>query len=198
MSDKTKDLGASVGFAVKANPIGLRQLLGKYGIRVGSSQKELIGKTIDAFDEKGFLKDYQSFLSDTVGFGKNFSGNYNNFTGALSGATSGLNAGGSGGGGFDWGGAIGGALALGGSIFGGAQQSKLQKEQAKLAAQQSADALELAKIQGASAIQLAQIQLQAKQAENIQPPKNNTLVYVGVGLAVVLVVGVLFVALKKK
>ena len=190
MNKNEKKIGQSVGFLAKANPVGLQKLLAKHGVKSSVQTKDLISKTVEKLSDDKFFQEFKKLIKDSLKASKNMKGGFANMDGYYS------NQDGASGSSTDWGSVIGGVLNLGGSIWGTSQANKLTEAQIKAQAQASANELEKAKIEGATALQLAQLQL--AQMQNQKPTTNATMMYVGIGLAVVLVGTLLFVVLKKK
>lgn len=187
-----KNIGNSIGLIVVGNPRGVQNLLAKYKVVSSLNRKDLISKVVDNIDRPKFFEDFKALVETSI---KNANpkkqGNFKNYTGDDFFANQ------SGGGSsFDWGSTVGGLLNLGGSIWQQSEANKLTKDQLKAQAQVSANELEKAKIEGQTALQLAQLQLAQQQSQKSQG--NNTLLYAGLGIGGLLVVGLLFMALKKK
>lgn len=94
---------------------------------------------------------------------------------------------------FDWGGAIGGLTSLGGTLIATSAQKKLAEQQAKIAQQEAQTQIAL----GANQLEIEKLRLAQIQAQKVSSGTGNTMLYVGIGLVVVLVIGGIFIALKK-
>ena len=93
---------------------------------------------------------------------------------------------------FDYGALAGSVLGAGSSIFGASQMTKSAKEQAKIASQNNATALELAKINQQTEL----MKLQGNQGSS--GASSNTTLYVALGVGGVLILGLTIFAVTRK
>lgn len=207
-SQQIKQLGNTVGFTMAISKPEVKALLKRSGVPVNSYsdaqiREAVVDKVINdqkfnARFDKIAKSSAKAYLKATNQGTKNFGG-YSNFTAPdFSGLPSTTqpaqtNSGGSS---FDWGGLAGGLLSAGTGIFGSIQSTKAQQrlaeQQAKLAELEAQTALGTANAQ-IEIEKLRLAQLQASQSTGTNP----TLIYVGIGLVGLLVVGGIVLAVRK-
>lgn len=180
-----RQLGNTVGFVLGANRPAVIALLRNNGATVSNktSTEDLIDVTIDkVLHDPTFNKGFDRLAKETA---RQF----------LQATKQSASANANGGGSFDWGGLAGGILSAGTGIFGTIQankaQEKLAKQQAKLAELEAQTQLGTAQAQ----IEIERLRLQQLQAQKAGTP--NTLVYVGIGLVGLLVIGGVIFAVRK-
>ena len=211
-----QNLGNAIGYIAVADIKGLRNLLSKYGVvNVGSDSKTLIAETTNLVSNSRFYNELVSLIQSNVSEAS-FSG-YNNIGGRtpvqsvntltpqgvdLSGMssisnTSSTNASGSKGGFFS-GFNIGDLLGTGASIYGNIQADKRQKDLLNAQANQQAQQTQSQILAGQLALETEKLKLAQIQAGKEQGSSSNTLLYVGLGVLGVAVIGGIIYAVAKK
>ena len=184
-TSQIKQLGNAVGFVVGMNQPAVVSLLRAHGSAVStkSSTDTIISEAIEqVLENPKFNKAFDKLTKKTA---KSF----------LQATKTNPNS--SADGGFDWGGLAGGLLSSGTSIFGQISatnaQKKLAEQQAKIAKLNSESAIAQANAQ----LEIERIRLAQINAQNAGGT-GNTMLYVGIGLVGVLVIGGLIVVMRKK
>jgi hypothetical protein len=200
-----RDLGNFVGFTVAVDPKGVIVLLRKYNISVPSnpSNKDLISAIFNnGLKNASFSKEFGDLTVQSATIVKNISsGKLNsNFTEGdtivddiYASANGYSNAGGK----TDWGGLAGSIVGAGAGIFGSIQQTKAQQKLAESQAQISANETAAAIANANTQLEIEKLRLQQAKLGSAAPVKSNTMMYVGIGIAVVLAIGVTIVIVKK-
>lgn len=186
-----QNLGNAIGYIAVTDIKGLRNLLSKYGVvNVGSDSKTLIAETTNLVSNSRFYNELVALIQENVGEAS-FSG-YNNVVGTTSNAT------GSGGGGFFSGFNLGELLGTGASIYGSISADKRQKDLLNAQANQQAQQTQSQILAGQLALEQEKLKLAQIQAQNEKGGGSNTLLYVGLGLVGLIVVGGVIYAVTKK
>ncbi len=95
---------------------------------------------------------------------------------------------------FDWGGTITGLTALGGQIYTGQQSGKLLEKEARIEREKAQAQLAIAQLNQQTVL----AQLEAQKALALGGGKDNTVLYVGLGIGAVAILGtVIYLATKK-
>lgn len=209
-----QNLGNAIGYIAVADIKGLRNLLSKYGVvNVGSDSKTLIAETTNLVSNSRFYNELVALIQKNVGEAS-FSG-YNNVAGRTPVQTvntlqpAGLdlsygqntttsNATGSGGGFFS-GFNLGDLIGTGASIYGNISADKRQKDLLNAQANQQAQDTQNQILAGQLALETEKLKLAQIQAGKEQGTKgSNTLLYVGLGILGVAVIGGVIYAVSKK
>ena len=179
------DLGRIIGALTIADSRGLSNLLTESGYVVTSTTPDALGKqSVEALSNPRFASGLQGLITENA-----------------ESSISGYNASdGSKGGGF-WGGfnfgSVTNLLGTGAGVYGSIKASETEQKkidaQIKLGQQQT----ELAITNGTLTLEAEKLRLAQIQAQN-NAPKNNTLLYAGLGIAGVLMVGLIILAVIKK
>lgn len=211
-----QNLGNAIGYIAVADIKGLRNLLSKYGVvNVGSDSKTLIAETTNLVSDSSFYNELVALIQKNVGEAS-FSG-YNNVSGrkpvqsvssmlqpkgldlSFGQDTTTSNATGSGGGFFS-GFSIGDLLGTGASIYGNISADKRQKDLLNAQANQQAQSTQSQIMAGQLALETEKLKLAQIQASKEQGTAqgSNTLLYVGLGILGVAVIGGVIYAVSKK
>lgn len=211
-----QNLGNAIGYIAVADIKGLRNLLSKYGVvNVGSDSKTLIAETTNLVSDSSFYNELVALIQKNVGEAS-FSG-YNNVTGrtpvqsvstlqpagldlSYGRNTTTSNATGSGGGGFFSGFNLGDLIGTGASIYGNISADKRQKDLLNAQANQQAQDTQSQILAGQLALETEKLKLAQIQASKEQGTAqgSNTLLYVGLGILGVAVIGGVIYAVSKK
>jgi len=179
-----QNLGNAIGYIAVADIKGLRNLLSKYGVvNVGSDSKTLIAETTNLVSNSRFYNELVALIQKNVGEAS-FSG-YNN-------------AEGNSGGGFFGGFNLSTLLNTGASVYQTIQQDKAQKDLLNAQANQQAQQTQGQILAGQLALEQEKLKLAQIQAQNEKGGGSNTLLYVGLGLVGLIVVGGVIYAVTKK
>lgn len=192
MATKTQlqELGTAIGFLAVADIKGLNNLLSKYGSKnVGDDSKTLISETTNLVSNPNFFKEFQSLLAENLATAKS---SFKNFTDPIpnqSNKTSNS--------GFFGDINLGGLLNTGVSIWSGINQNKAQRDLINAQANQQAQQIQGQILAGQLALDQEKLKLAQIQASK-EAKGGNTLLYVGLGIVGVLVIGGVIFALTKK
>ena len=208
--DQLRQLGNAVGFLSVADIQGLSNLLAKYGnLPDNISYQSLNKATIQTLSNPSFYQEFLRLVDANVkevsqlnqfnnvsGF-YNAHGMYSNVAGTT-GATTPATTPASTGGNFFSGFNLNSLIGLGTTIYAtesaGKQQDRLLEAQANQQAQQNQDTI----MAGQLALETEKLKLAQIQAGGGQSGANNTLLYVGLGVLGLLVVGGVIYAVAKK
>jgi hypothetical protein len=200
--NQIKELGNAIGFLSVADIKGLSLLINKYGGNGNIiSYKNLNKQAIMLLGNKSFYQEFVRLVSSNLKLleemNANASGFYNMDAFANSNGNSTTPA--TTGGGFFSGFNLQGLLNIGSTIYGSTQESKRQSDLLNAQANQNAQQLQAQIDAGnltleAERLKLAQIQALQGQGG----AKNNTMLYVGLGVLGLLVVGGVIYAVVKK
>lgn len=210
-----QNLGNAIGYIAVADIKGLRNLLSKYGVvNVGSDSKTLIAETTNLVSNSRFYNELVALIQKNVGEAS-FSG-YNNVAGrtpvqsvstlqpagldlSFGQDTTTSNATGSGGGFFS-GFNLGDLIGTGASIYGNISADKRQKDLLNAQANQQAQSTQSQILAGQLALETEKLKLAQIQASKEQGTAqgSNTLLYVGLGILGVAVIGGVIYAVSKK
>ena len=183
-----KQLGNTVGFVLAMNRPDVIRLLKANGTPVSSqsSDNSLRSATIDQIIEnQKFNKAFDKLAKTSA---KQF----------LKATKQNPSASADGGGGFDWGGMTSGILGAGTAIFGQISASNAQKKLAEQEAKTAQLNAQTAIAQANAQLEIERIRLQQIQAQNAGgTDDNNTMLYVGIGLVALLIIGGVIVIAKK-
>lgn len=185
-----QNLGNAIGYIAVADINGLRNLLSKYGVvNVGSDSKTLITETTNLVSNSRFYNELVALIQKNVGEAS-FSG-YNSMDGTNVPKS---NSGGGFFGGFN----LGTLLNTGASVYQTIQQDKSQKDLLNAQANQQAQQTQGQILAGQLALEQEKLKLAQIQAQNEKGGGSNTLLYVGLGLVGLIVVGGVIYAVTKK
>ena len=179
-----RQLGRTVGLVISLNRSAVISLLNGSGSQVSDqiSNSDLVAITIDqVIENPAFNKGFSKLTKAESEIFRNATG-LDSFASAE--------------GGFDWGGFGAGLIGAGTSIFGSIQatnaQKKLAEQEAKIAQLNSQTAITQAQAQ----LEIERLRLQQIEAQNAGGT-GNTMLYVGIGLVGILVIGGVIFAVKK-
>lgn len=185
-----QNLGNAIGYIAVADINGLRNLLSNYGVvNVGSDSKTLITETTNLVSNSRFYNELVELIQENVGEAS-FSG-YNSMDGInvpKSNSDDGFL------GGFN----LGTLLNTGANIYQTIQQNKAQKDLLNAQANQQAQQTQGQILAGQLALETEKLKLAQIQAGKEQGGGSNTLLYVGLGLVGLIVVGGVIYAVTKK
>ncbi|MBW2998135.1 hypothetical protein KY321_01230 [Candidatus Woesearchaeota archaeon] len=182
-----QNLGNAIGYIAVADINGLRNLLSKYGVvNVGSDSKTLIAETTNLVSNSRFYNELVALIQRNVSEAS-FSG-YNNVEGANTNS----------GGGFFSGFNLSSLLNTGASVYQTIQQDKAQKDLLNAQANQQAQQTQGQILAGQLALEQEKLKLAQIQAQNEKGGGSNTLLYVGLGILGVAVIGGIIYAVSKK
>tara|TARA_B110000977_G_C11091604_1_gene497130 strand:- start:9084 stop:9674 length:591 start_codon:yes stop_codon:yes gene_type:complete len=186
------DLGRIIGALTIADSRGLSNLLTESGYVVTSTTPDALGKqSVEALSNPRFVSGLQGLITENAE--SSISG-YNASDGSKDESFS--NADGGFWGGFNFG-SVTNLLGTGAGVYGSIKASETEQKkidaQIKLGQQQT----ELAITNGTLTLEAEKLRLAQIQAQN-NAPKNNTLLYAGLGIAGVLMVGLIILAVIKK
>lgn len=184
---QVKQLGNTVGFVLAMDRPAVVNLLKGNGYSVSSKTTDatLISTTINAIIEnKKFNNSFDKLAKSSARL----------YLKATKQDAS-LNA--TGGPSFDWGGLAGNVLGAGTSIFGQITASEAQKKLAEAQAQSAQLNAQTAIAQANAQLEIERIRLQQINAQKAGGTGNNTLLYVGIGLGSLLLIGGIIVIAKK-
>jgi hypothetical protein len=201
--NQLRELGNAIGFLSVVDIKGLSSLINKYGGNGNIiSYQNLNKQAIMLLGNKGFYQEFVRLVSSNLKvleeMNANASGFYNMDAFANSNGASTTPAT-TGGGGFFSGFNLQGLLNIGSTIYGSTQEDKRQRDLLNAQANQNAQQLQAQIDAGnltlvAERLKLAQIQAMQGQGG----AKNNTMLYVGLGVLGLLVVGGVIYAVVKK
>ena len=178
-----QNLGNAIGYIAVADINGLRNLLSRYGVvNVGSDSKTLIAETTSLVSNSRFYNELVALIQKNVGEAS-FSG-YNSADGKSGGFFGGFN--------------LGTLLNTGASVYQTIQQDKAQKDLLNAQANQQAQQTQGQILAGQLALEQEKLKLAQIQAQNEKGGGSNTLLYVGLGLVGLIVVGGVIYAVTKK
>lgn len=203
--NQLRELGNAIGFLSVVDIKGLSSLINKYGGNGNIiSYQNLNKQAIMLLGNKSFYQEFVRLVSSNLKvleeMNANASGFYNMdaFANSNGASTTPATTGG-GGGGFFSGFNLQGLLNIGSTIYGSTQEDKRQRDLLNAQANQNAQQLQAQIDAGnltleAERLKLAQIQAMQGQGG----AKNNTMLYVGLGVLGLLVVGGVIYAVVKK
>ena len=196
-----QSLGKSIGTLVGTDRKGVLKILRQNNIPVSNNvnNKELISIIFNkGLDKSKFVKDLKALVvlnsNALKNLNVNINGAYNNTVGDTDVLQDHLynNAKGT-----DWGGLAGNLVGTFGNVFGAIQISDAEKKLAEAQAQISANETAAALANNQTQLELAKIELAKAKLAGNQPAKNNTMLYVGLGLVGILVITGIIVIAKK-
>lgn len=199
-NQQIREIGNAIGFLSVADIQGLTNLLAKYGNMPNDiSYQSLNNATIDSMSNPNFSREFVSLVSQNVKILAQMNG-YNNMQGD---GTTGLPptttpATADSGGGFFKGFNLGSLLNVGSSVYGSISADKRQRDLLKAQANQNSQQLQGQIQAGNIALETERLKLAQIQAGKGQGGANNTMLYVGLGLVGLLVVGGVIYAVAKK
>ena len=184
-----QNLGNAIGYIAVADINGLRDLLSRYGVvNVGSDSKTLIAETTNLVSNSRFYNELVALIQSNVAEAS-FSG-YSNVNGTDPKPSSG--------GGFFSGFNLSSLLSTGASIYGNISADKRQKDLLNAEANKQAQQTQSQILAGQLALEQEKLKLAQIQAQNEQGGGSNTLLYVGLGVLGVAVIGGIIYAVAKK
>jgi len=199
-NQQIREIGNAIGFLSVADIQGLTNLLAKYGNMPNDiSYQSLNNATIDSMSNPNFSREFVSLVSQNVKILAQMNG-YNNVQGD---GTTGLPptttpATADSGGGFFSGFNLGSLINVGSSVYGSISADKRQRDLLKAQANQNSQQLQGQIQAGNIALETERLKLAQIQAGQGQGGANNTMLYVGLGLVGLLVVGGVIYAVAKK
>lgn len=198
-NQQIREIGNAIGFLSVADIQGLTNLLAKYGNMPNDiSYQSLNNATIDSMSNPNFSREFVSLVSQNVKILAQMNG-YNNVTGDIPSTTSATTpATTSSSGGFFSGFNLGSLLNLGSSVYGSISADKRQKDLLNAQANQNSQQIQSQIQAGNIALETERLKLAQIQAGQGQGGANNTMLYVGLGLVGLLVVGGVIYAVAKK
>lgn len=199
-NQQIREIGNAIGFLSVADIQGLTNLLAKYGNMPNDiSYQSLNNATIDSMSNPNFSNEFVSLVSQNVKILAQMNG-YNNVVGdtttGLSPTTTPATA--DSGGGFFSGFNLGSLINVGSSVYGSISADKRQRDLLKAQANQNSQQLQGQIQAGNIALETERLKLAQIQAGQGQGGANNTMLYVGLGLVGLLVVGGVIYAVAKK
>lgn len=185
-----QELGTAIGFLAVTDINGLRNLLSKYGSKnVGDDSKTLISETTKLVSNPNFYKEFQGLLAQNLSETKSA---FNNFTDPIPNQTNSTSKSG-----FFGGINLGGLLNTGVTIWSGINDNKNQTALVNAQADQQAQQIQGQILAGQLALDAEKLKLAQIQASK-ESKGGNTLLFVGLGIVGVLVIGGVIFALTKK
>lgn len=199
-NQQIREIGNAIGFLSVADIQGLTNLLAKYGNMPNDiSYQSLNNATIDSMSNPNFSREFVSLVSQNVKILAQMNG-YNNVQGdgatGVPSTTTPATA--DSGGGFFSGFNLGSLLNVGSSVYGSISADKRQRDLLKAQANQNSQQLQGQIQAGNIALETERLKLAQIQAGKGQGGANNTMLYVGLGLVGLLVVGGVIYAVAKK
>jgi hypothetical protein len=208
-----QNLGNAIGYIAVTDINGLRNLLSKYGVvNVGSDSKTLITETTNLVSNSRFYNEFVALVQKNLGEAS-FSG-YNNIGGdygswqpssdsllnsnTLNQKLTDVKSPSNSSGGFFSGINLGSLISTGASIYGSVTADKRQKDLLNAQANQQAQQTQGQILAGQLALEQEKLKLAQIQAQNEKGGGSNTLLYVGLGLVGLIVVGGVIYAVTKK
>lgn len=191
--NQLRELGNAIGFLSVADIKGLSALINKYGGNADNiSYQNLNKQAISLLGNKGFYQEFIGLVSANLKSLEQMN-QYSSVSGASTTPAT------TGGGGFFSGFNLQALLGIGSQIYGSTQEDKRQRDLLNAQANQNAQQLQAQIDAGnltleAERLKLAQIQAMQGQGG----AKNNTMLYVGLGILGLLVVGGVIYAVVKK
>jgi len=196
---RVDQLGRSVGFVTAVDKKGAVRILNRSGVNVSNLtpnreiHRALIQKLVSG--DEMFFKMFQAVLAENTRLVKKLKAGKNrmlNADGSFSGSYS---ADGSGGffSGFNAGDILGAGANIFTTIKNNEAQQKLAEQQAQIATQNAQNQLAL----GNQQLELERLRLEQLKAQQGASAPNKTLLYGGLGLVAVLVIGGLVIAMRK-
>lgn len=198
-NQQIREIGNAIGFLSVADIQGLTNLLAEYGNMPNDiSYQSLNNATIDSMSNPNFSREFVSLVSQNVKIVAQMNG-YNNVQGdGTTGIPSTTPATTNSSGGFFSGFNLGSLINVGSSVYGSISADKRQKDLLKAQANQNSQQIQGQIQAGNIALETERLKLAQLQAGNGQVGANNTMLYVGLGLVGLLVVGGVIYAVAKK
>lgn len=195
--NQLRELGNAIGFLSVADIKGLSALINKYGGNADNiSYQNLNKQAISLLGNKGFYQEFIRLVSANLKSLEKMN-QYSNMGGGDGASTTPATTGG-GGGGFFSGFNLQGLLNIGSTIYGSTQEDKRQRDLLNAQANQNAQQLQAQIDAGNLTLEAERLKLAQIQAMQGQGSKNNTMLYVGLGILGLLVVGGVIYAVAKK
>ncbi len=199
-NQQIREIGNAIGFLSVADIQGLTNLLAEYGNMPNDiSYQSLNNATIDSMSNPNFSREFVSLVSQNVKIVAQMNG-YNNVQGdgttGIPSTTTPATTNSSGG--FFSGFNLGSLINVGSSVYGSISADKRQKDLLKAQANQNSQQIQGQIQAGNIALETERLKLAQLQAGNGQVGANNTMLYVGLGLVGLLVVGGVIYAVAKK
>ena len=193
-----RELGNAIGFLSVVDIKGLTSLLEKYGANINNiSYQNLNKQTIGLIGNKDFYQKFVRLVSENL---KNIGqlNQYSNVAGIGDNSTT-TTTPASTGGDFFSGFNLGNLLNIGGQVYGSISEDKRQKDLLNAQSNQNAQQLQAQIDAGNLTLEAERLKLQQIQAmQSGGGAKNNTMLYVGLGILGLLVVGGVVYAVVKK